>query len=223
MATRSGAEVRDTPRVTVRDVSIVPDHAALPGTLALPPDAVGVVVFAQSNSRGRHLRDLHVARVLDDARLGTLLFDLLTPDEALDRTSAFDVPLLARRLTTAVEWLQWQPEARHVPVGILAAGTGAAAAVVAAADLDDEIGAVVSRGGRPDLAGSRLAEVSAPTLLVVGGGDDVALELNRLALQELRCPAALEVVPGATHGFEEPGALDAVARLAADWFSRHLG
>ncbi|HSL65288.1 MAG TPA: alpha/beta family hydrolase [Gaiellaceae bacterium] len=209
--------------VATRAVTILPDHFALPGTLAMPTDAVGVVAFAHGSGSGRlSPRNLQVARALNDARLGTLLFDLLTPEEADDRRNVFDVPLLAGRLSAAVEWLRWQPEAHHVPVGLFGASTGAAAALWAAADLREAIRAVVSRGGRPDLAGARLGEVAAPTLLIVGSRDDVVLELNRGALRELRCPASLEVVPGATHLFEERGALEQVADLAAAWFVDHL-
>jgi putative phosphoribosyl transferase len=219
LSQRIGA--RDT--VATRAVTILPDHFALPGTLAMPTDAVGVVAFAHGSGSGRlSPRNLQVARALNDARLGTLLFDLLTPEEADDRRNVFDVPLLAGRLSVAVEWLRWQPEAHHVPVGLFGASTGAAAALWAAADLREAIRAVVSRGGRPDLAGARLGEVVAPTLLIVGSRDDVVLELNRGALRELRCPASLEVVQGATHLFEERGALEQVADLAAAWFVDHL-
>ncbi|MGE5689056.1 MAG: dienelactone hydrolase family protein [Pseudomonadota bacterium] len=207
-----------------RAVTILADHLALPGTLTVPPDALGVVAFAHGSGSSRlSPRNVQVARGLNEARLGTLLFDLLTPGEAADRRTVFDVPLLGDRLTTAVEWLRWQPEARHVPLGLFGASTGAAAALWTAAELGAAIGAVVSRGGRPDLAGARLGEVLAPTLLVVGGRDDVVLGLNRRALRELRCAAALEVVEGATHLFEEPGALEQVAALASGWFRDHLG
>ncbi len=209
--------------MSVRDVTLLPDHFSLPGTLAVPTDAVGVVVFAHGSGSSRlSPRNVEVAAVLHAGRLATLLFDLLTDDEAADRRNVFDIPLLAGRVVTAVEWLDGQPEVRHVPVGLFGASTGAAAALWATADLGPAIGAVVSRGGRPDLAGPRLAEVTVPTLLVVGGRDEAVLELNRDALAQLRGPAALRVVEGATHLFEEPGALTQVAALAADWFVGHL-
>jgi putative phosphoribosyl transferase len=155
--------------------------------------------------------------------MATLLFDLLTPDEAEDRANVFDIDLLAERLIGAERWLRDQPEVTARPVGFFGASTGAAAALVAAADLGDEVAAVVSRGGRPDLAGDALPRVSAPTLLIVGGADTQVLLLNREAERRMRCERRLEVVPGATHLFEEPGALEAVADLASGWFTRHLG
>jgi putative phosphoribosyl transferase len=163
-----------------------------------------------------------VARRLNDSHLATLLFDLLTPAEAADRSNVFDIPLLADRLLAATRWLRGRAETAELPVGYFGASTGAAAALWAAADPDSGIGAVVSRGGRPDLAAPRLGLVDAPTLLVVGGADDVVLELNRRALERLRCERDLVVVPGATHLFEEPGALERVADLASAWFVEHL-
>jgi putative phosphoribosyl transferase len=163
-----------------------------------------------------------VAQVLNDAGFATLLFDLLTHEEERDRANVFDIPLLARRLAAATGWLRHQPETSELALGYFGASTGAAAALVAAADLGDLISAVVSRGGRPDLAAPRLGEVTAPTLLIVGGLDAQVLELNRRAQRKLRCTNDLEVVVGATHLFEEPGALEAAARLAGDWFARHL-
>ena len=210
--------------VSARMVTTYAGHVALPGTLALPTDGVGVVVFAHGSGSGRSSpRNIRVARALHEVGLGTLLFDLLTPEEAQDRRNVFDVPLLARRLTAAVESLEWQPDAAHLPVGLFGASTGAAAALWSAADLGAMVGAIVSRGGRPDLASSRLGGVTAPTLLIVGGRDDVVLELNRDALRALRSPARLDVIPGATHLFEEPGALERVAELAGAWFVDHLG
>ena len=215
----TGAQVVATREATV----VAVEQLALPGTLAVPAAPVGVVAFAHGSGSGRlSPRNAQVARALNDARLGTLLFDLLAPEEAADRRNVFDVPLLAGRLTAAFEWLRRQPEARDLPVGLFGASTGAAAALWSAAELGHEVGAVVSRGGRPDLAGPRLREVTAPTLLVVGGLDEVVLELNRRSLRELSGPAELRVVPGATHLFEEPGALEQVAALATDWFVAHL-
>jgi putative phosphoribosyl transferase len=211
--------------VSRREVAIRADHVvALPGFLAVPSDAVGIVVFAHGSGSSRSSpRNLRVAAALNDVCLGTLLFDLLTPSEALDRRNVFDVPLLADRLALASSWLEVQAETRHVPVGYFGASTGAAAALWAAADRAGEVGAVVSRGGRPDLAEPRLGEVEAPTMLIVGGLDDVVLRLNRLALERLDCEAELRVVPRAGHLFEEPGALERVSALAAGWFRRHLG
>ena len=162
-----------------------------------------------------------MASVLNGAGLGTLLVDLLTPDEESDRTKVFDIELLAGRLTDVTKWLRARPEASALPVAYFGASTGAGAALWAAAEPDADIAAVVSRGGRPDLAARRLDQVRAPTLLIVGGDDDVVLDLNRRAQAVLRCDCRLAVVPGATHLFEEPGALEAVAELARDWFVAH--
>ena len=195
----------------------------LPGELAGPAASVGVVAFAHgSGSSRRSPRNLAVARTLNDAGLATLLFDLLTDDEATDRAKVFDIGLLAERLVLATRWLQHDPDVGGYPLGYFGASTGAAAALWAAAELGVDIAAVVSRGGRPDLAAGRLAEVSAPTLLIVGSRDTAVLDLNEQAHRLLRCPRRLEIVPGATHLFEEPGAMDTVATLAADWFTRHL-
>jgi putative phosphoribosyl transferase len=195
----------------------------LPGELAGPVAPVGVVAFAHGSGSSRHSpRNLAVARTLNDAGLATLLFDLLTDDEATDRAKVFDIALLAERLVAATRWLQHDPAVHGYPLGYFGASTGAAAALWAAAELGVDIAAVVSRGGRPDLAAERLAEVSAPTLLIVGSRDTTVLDLNEQAHRLLRCPSRLEIVPGATHLFEEPGAMGTVATLAADWFSRHL-
>jgi putative phosphoribosyl transferase len=197
----------------------------LGGHLTIPEDARGIVVFAHGSGSSRHSpRNRFVAAALNQARLGTLLFDLLTPAEEHDRANVFDIDLLARRLVDVTAWLRHQPGAAHARVGYFGASTGAAAALCAAADpdADPDIAAVVSRGGRPDLAGHHLAAVRAPTLLIVGGWDDVVLELNRAAQRLLRCPNRLAVVPGATHLFEEPGTLQTAARLARDWFTSHL-
>jgi putative phosphoribosyl transferase len=206
-----------------RECAIDLGPVQLAGDLATPSFPVGMVVFAHGSGSGRHSpRNRTVAHLLNQSRLATLLLDLLTPAEEQDRSNVFDIGLLARRLTGATRWLQTQPEAHGLPVGFFGASTGAAAALWAAADLGDQIGAVVSRGGRPDLAAARLAELRAPTLLIVGGRDQLVLELNRQARARLRCPSALEVVPGASHLFEEPGTLDRVAALAAGWFRHHL-
>jgi putative phosphoribosyl transferase len=191
--------------------------------LELPPVPRGVVVFAHGSGSSRYSpRNRQVARALRGAGFATLLFDLLTADEALDRRAVFDVELLAGRLADAVAWARAQPAVAGLRVGLFGASTGAAAALWAAAGLGDDVGAVVSRGGRPDLAAPRLPAVRAPTLLVVGARDQQVLELNRTALGQLGGPAELRVVAGATHLFEEPGTLEAVQRLAAAWFSRFL-
>jgi putative phosphoribosyl transferase len=205
------------------EVTIAADSVTLPGDLSLPEMPLGMVVFAHGSGSSRlSPRNVQIARFLNGAGLGTLLFDLLTDDEALDRGNVFDVPLLAGRLAAATSWLGKRPETAELSLGIFGASTGAAAALWAAAE-SDAVRAVVSRGGRPDLAAPRLPLVRAPTLLIVGGADEVVLELNRGALPELRaCEHELVVVPGATHLFEEPGALERVAELAGEWFSRHL-
>jgi len=195
----------------------------LAGYLTVPENARGIVVFAHGSGSSRHSpRNRYVARVLTEAGLGTLLFDLLTPEEELDRANVFDIGLLARRLTEVTGWLRAQPSAARAALGYFGASTGAAAALWAAAEPGAGIAAVVSRGGRPDLARPRLAAVTAPTLLIVGGNDEVVLDLNRRAQAGLRCENRLAVVPGATHLFEEPGTLDAAAALARDWFISHL-
>jgi len=181
------------------------------------------VLFAHGSGSSRHSpRNRSVAAVLDSAGLGTLLFDLLTTTEERDRANVFDIDLLAARLVDATAWLRRQPGVGDLPIGYFGASTGAAAALWAAAESNADIAAVVSRGGRPDLAGPRLAAVSAPTLLIAGGDDDVVLELNRRARAQLRCENQLAVVRGATHLFEEPGTLQAAAELARDWFTSHL-
>jgi len=206
-------------------VQIGASEATIDGDLALAHGGP-IVVFAHGSGSGRHSpRNQQVAARLRQAGLGTLLIDLLTAEEeAVDvRTGElrFDVDLLARRLIDATDWLGRQDETADAPVGYFGASTGAAAALIAASERA-EIGAVVSRGGRPDLAGAALARVRAPTLLIVGGADEQVLELNRRALGLLEIERRLEIVPGATHLFEEPGALDQAARLAGDWFTRHL-
>jgi dienelactone hydrolase len=210
-----------------RPVTIEADSVRLPGDLAHPPGARGLVLFAHGSGSSRQSpRNRHVASVLRQARLATLLFDLLTEDEerrdVLTAEFRFDIPRLARRLVAATDWALARPETAGLPVGYFGASTGAAAALIAAAERPQTVRAVVCRGGRPDLAREALPRVTAPTLLVVGGADTPVIELNRRALAALRVEARLEIVPGAGHLFEEPGALDAVARLARDWFDRHL-
>ncbi|HET8870170.1 MAG TPA: alpha/beta family hydrolase [Aquabacterium sp.] len=194
------------------------------GLLVLPASSMGLVVFAHGSGSSRHSpRNNQVASVLQARRIGTLLLDLLTPEEDLDRHKRFDITLLAQRLLSVTHWLRQQRATRALPLAYFGASTGAAAALLAAAELGDDIRAVVSRGGRPDLAGPRdLARVRCPTLLLVGSLDDEVLMLNQLAAAELHCPHALTVIAGATHLFEEPGTLDAVAGQAADWFEQHL-
>ena len=200
----------------------------LEGNLSIPDRARAVILFAHGSGSSRHSpRNRFVARVLNDAGLATLLTDLLTADEEevdeVTRHLRFDITLLAQRLVAITDWLAVQPEAQEMRIGYFGASTGAAAALVAAAERPAVVGAIVSRGGRPDLAGPALPRVRAPTLLIVGGSDFPVLELNRQALRELRVEAELSIVPGATHLFEEPGALEEVARLSAQWFTRHLG
>ncbi len=195
---------------------------SLPGHLTIPPDAVGVVVFAHGSGSSRHSpRNQFVADQLQAAGLGTLTFDLLTDAEAADRRNVFDIGLLGSRLLRATDWVRDHPAVAGLPVALFGASTGAAAALVAASDPARPVAAVVSRGGRPDLAANRLDHVHAPTLLIVGGADTTVLSLNQQAQRRLRCENGLTVVPGATHLFEEPGTLEQVADLAADWFVRH--
>ncbi|MGE5210648.1 MAG: dienelactone hydrolase family protein, partial [Acidobacteriota bacterium] len=185
-------------------------------------DAVGVVVFAHGSGSSRHSpRNQYVADQLHGAGLGTLTFDLLTDAEARDRRNVFDIGLLATRLVRATDWVGRHQAVAGLPLALFGASTGAAAALVAASDPELAVAAVVSRGGRPDLAGDSLGHVTAPTLLIVGGDDTTVLALNREAQRSLRCPNRLTVVPGATHLFEEPGTLEQVAALAADWFVEH--
>jgi putative phosphoribosyl transferase len=211
-----------TRRPNVLDVDIAP--LGLPGCLRLPTNPFGIVVFAHGSGSSRlSPRNVYVAEALGQAGLGTLLFDLLSPAEELNRANVFDIPLLSRRLTAAVEWTGEAAQTMGLPTGLFGASTGAAAALVAAARLGDQVAAVVSRGGRPDLAGSALEEVQAPTLLIVGGNDTEVIRLNQAAYARLGCPKELLIVPGATHLFSEPGALDAVVDAARDWFGRYLG
>jgi len=199
----------------------------LEGALAIPRGATGIVVFAHGSGSSRHSpRNQFVARVIRESGNGMLLFDLLTAEEEIEdnvtRRLRFDIGLLASRLVEVTRWLGEQPAARDLGIGYFGSSTGAGAALVAAAEVGQRIDAVVSRGGRPDLAGDALARVQSPTLLIVGGHDELVIRLNEEALAELRCEKELKMVPGATHLFEEPGALETVARLAADWFHRHF-
>jgi putative phosphoribosyl transferase len=209
------------------EVQIPAGRAVLSGNLTVPEDSVALVLFAHGSGSSRHSpRNQFVARTLNRAGLGTLLFDLLTPEEeALDiytREHRFNIGLLAERLVHATNWATQQDQIRDVRIGYFGSSTGGAAALVAAAELPQDVGAVVSRGGRPDLAGDALPKVQAPTLLIVGGNDDIVIELNEMARDQMRCEVKLEIIPGATHLFEEPGALEQVAKLASDWFVNHL-
>jgi len=202
----------------------IPPHG-LTGTLTVPDGAFALVVFAHGSGSSRlSPRNVAVARALNDAGMATLLFDLLRPEEEPERHRAkvFDIALLADRLVGAVGWIDSHPGLKALPLGLFGASTGAAAALVAASQLGGRIGAVVSRGGRPDLAGHALDSVPAPTLLIVGGDDAGVLELNEEAFERLPYPKSLEIVPGATHLFPEPGAMEKVIALASQWFSHHL-
>jgi dienelactone hydrolase len=212
----------------VRDVAIPVGAATLEGEMVLPPGARGLVLFAHGSGSSRHSPRNHlVARAIRETGCGTLLFDLLTAqEEAVDlrtRQLRFDIDLLAGRLAEATEWARRERDARHLPIGYFGASTGGAAALIAAAELADAVAAIVLRGGRPDLAGEALGQVRAPTLLIVGGRDETVVELNERAFAALRCDKQLKIVPGATHLFEEPGALERVAELSARWFSQRLG
>ena len=211
----------------MREVQIPAGRAVLSGNLTIPQKAIAIVLFAHGSGSSRHSpRNQFVARTLNDAGLATLLFDLLTQEEeATDmytREHRFDIGLLAERLVHARTWSKQQNEIRRLPIGYFGSSTGGAAALVAAAEIPQDVYAVVSRGGRPDLAGEALAKVEAPTLLIVGGNDGIVIELNEMARDRMRCEVKLEIVPGATHLFEEPGALEKVAKLASDWFNAHL-
>jgi pimeloyl-ACP methyl ester carboxylesterase len=218
---RAGADHETLVRVAAGGV-------ALEGNLGVPPGARGIVLFAHGSGSSRHSsRNRYVAAELRRAGLGTLLIDLLTADEEMvdvrTRHLRFDIGLLADRLVGATEWLGEHPETRGLPVGLFGASTGGGAALVAAADRPGRIGAVVSRGGRPDLAGDALLLVRAPTLLIVGGNDLPVIEMNHTAFAALRCTKEMAIVPGASHLFEEPGTLERVAELAGAWFVRYLG
>ena len=213
----------DDPPERDEEVTLAVGRVQIAGHLTVPEGATGIVVFVHGSGSSRHSsRNKFVAAVLNGAGLGTLLFDLLTADEESDRANVFDIDLLAGRLLQVTRWVAAQPEAQGARIGYFGASTGAAAALWAAAELCTQIAAVVSRGGRPDLAAARLDAVTAPTLLIVGGHDDIVIGLNRQAQSHLRCDNRLAIVPGATHLFEEPGTLEAVAVLARDWFVNHL-
>ena len=206
-----------------KTIQIATDSVLLEGTLALPEHVKDLVVFAHGSGSSRFSpRNTFVARILQQANIGTLLMDLLTREEDTLYATRFDIDLLTNRLLLATHWLQEQPEMKHLVTGYFGASTGAAAALKAAAISGSSIGAVVSRGGRPDLAEEVLGEVRSPTLLIVGGNDEIVLQLNRAAFAKLTCKKDFTVVPGATHLFEEPGALEEVARLATAWFQRYL-
>jgi putative phosphoribosyl transferase len=216
-----------TTAVTAADV-LIPALAAsgspisLPGRLALPETAHGLVLFAHGSGSSRlSPRNQYVAGVLHESWLGTLLFDLLTERESYDRVNVFDIGLLAERLAAAIRFVAGREQTAALPLGLFGASTGAAAALVAAAH-EPRVKAVVSRGGRPDMAGGALSRMTAPTLLIVGGHDEEVLALNQLAYEQITAEKQLAVVPGATHLFEEPGTLEEAARLAAEWFARHL-
>jgi dienelactone hydrolase len=203
--------------------SVAIGQKRLEGDVVLPRKAKGLVIFAHGSGSSRFSpRNTHVAHQLEVRRLGTLLLDLLTEHEAYDRRNVFDIPLLAGRMVEAVRFARADAELSSLPIGLFGASTGAAAALVAAAQLPQEVAAVVSRGGRPDLAGPALSQVRAATLLVVGGADYGVIDLNRDAFAALTCEKRLEIVPGATHLFEEPGTLDKVVDLAAQWFNAHF-
>jgi putative phosphoribosyl transferase len=209
------------------EVQIPAGRAVLSGNLTIPENAIALVLFAHGSGSSRlSPRNQFVAHTINRAGFGTLLFDLLTPEEeALDiytREHRFNIGLLTERLVHATKWSRQQEETRGQRIGYFGSSTGGAAALIAAAEIPQDIGAVVSRGGRPDLAGDALPKVQAPTLLIVGGDDDTVIELNEMARDQMRCEVKLEIIPGATHLFEEPGAIEQVAKLASDWFSLHL-
>jgi len=207
-----------------RIVQIPVNGITLEGALVIPTGCSGVVLFAHGSGSSRHSpRNNFVAQMLQGAGLGTLLLDLLTREEDASYENRFDIDLLTWRLERATQWVMEQPRSESLDIGYFGASTGAAAALQAAATFSNSIGAVVSRGGRPDLAMAALPNVESPTLLIVGGLEYEVLELNRRAYQKLKVEKELEIVPGATHLFEEPGTLQEVARLAAQWYTRHLG
>jgi putative phosphoribosyl transferase len=212
-----------TIQVSARQVEIPAGGVVLPGELTLPQQAVGLVAFAHGSGSSRFSpRNQMVAGELHQAGMGTLLFDLLTEGESQTRANVFDMSLLGDRLLAATGWLAQEPDTRDLRLGYFGASTGAGAALIAAAQAGDRVHAVVSRGGRPDLARDYLAQVRVPTLLIVGGLDAAVLGLNRFALEQLRCTKRLAVVPGATHLFEEPGTLEVASHLARDWFAHYL-
>ena len=208
------------------EIRLSAGRATLDGNLTIVDQAAALVLFAHGSGSSRHSpRNQFVARTLNGTGLATLLFDLLTPEEELVDTRTaelrFDIDLLAERLVHATTWAKQQQQTRDLRIGYFGSSTGGGAALVAAAQLPDDVDAVVSRGGRPDLAGAALPKVQAPTLLIVGGRDDIVIELNEQARDQMGCEVKLEIIPGATHLFEEPGALEQVAKLASDWFLLH--
>src|SRR5947209_19923362 len=210
------------------EVRIPANRAMLDGNLTTVDQTKAFVLFAHGSGSSRHSpRNQFVARTLNHAGLATLLFDLLTPEEeSVDlytREHRFDIGLLAERLVYATKWAKQEKQTQDFDIGYFGSSTGGGAALVAAAELPEKVGAVVSRGGRPDLAGDALPKVRAPTLLIIGGNDDIVIELNEMARDQMRCEVKLEILPGATHLFEEPGALEKVASLASDWFVKHIG
>jgi dienelactone hydrolase len=210
------------------EVEIQAGPAVLSGNLTIPDGATALILFVHGSGSSRHSpRNQFVARTLNDAGLATLLFDLLTQEEeATDvctREHRFNISLLSERLVAATKWAKHRDHFRDLFIGYFGSSTGGGAALVAAAEIPEDVGAVVSRGGRPDLAGDALPEVQAPTLLIVGGNDDIVIELNEMARDQMRCEVRLEIVAGATHLFEESGALETVAKLASDWFVNHIG
>ena len=211
----------------MNEVRVPAGRAMLDGNLTIVAQTKGLVLFAHGSGSSRHSpRNQFVARTLNDAGLATLLFDLLTSEEesvdVYTREHRFDIGLLAERLVYATKWAKQQKQTKDFRIGYFGSSTGGGAALVAAAELPDDIGAVVSRGGRPDLAGDALPKVEAPTLLIVGGDDHVVIELNEQARAQMKCECKIEIVPGATHLFEEPGALEQVAKLASEWFLLHI-
>jgi dienelactone hydrolase len=210
------------------DVKIPYNTIYLDGILQIPKNALGIVLFVHGSGSSRlSIRNQHVATVLNQSSIATLLFDLLTPEEdAVDeftREHRFNIELLSSRLIAVTDWISQQTTTQHLPIAYFGASTGGGAALQAAATRSNVVKAVVSRGGRPDLAGAALPHVKAPTLLIVGGDDEPVIEMNQNAMQEMNCIKKLEIVPGATHLFEEPGTLDVVARLAKEWFAKYLG
>ncbi len=206
-----------------KTISLTDGEKIIEGSLIIPPNAAGIVVFAHGSGSSRHsIRNNYVASVIRKKNIGTFLLDLLTPEEDSDYARRFDIDLLAHRLFIATKWLQEQTHTKNLRIGYFGASTGAAAAIQSAAETIDIVKAIVSRGGRPDLAMPYLDKITAPTLLVVGGNDGIVIELNIEAYKNLKCEKKLEIIEGATHLFEEPGTLEQVAVLAEKWFEKYL-
>lgn len=206
-----------------KTISLTDGEKIIEGSLIIPPNAAGIVVFAHGSGSSRHsIRNNYVASVIRKKNIGTFLLDLLTPEEDSDYARRFDIDLLAHRLLIATKWLQEQRHTKNLRIGYFGASTGAAAAIQSAAETIDIVKAIVSRGGRPDLAMPYLDKITAPTLLVVGGNDGIVIELNIEAYKNLQCEKKLEIIEGATHLFEEPGTLEQVAVLAEKWFEKYL-